>query len=98
MRASAGAVLACSMAITSTAALACGADIKLMETVSQGGKPPLLRCGREFNEMLNHVSKHEWKAALASYKSHVGNLGKGFSDSADAKAALAWLEKKAQDK
>ncbi len=98
MRAANVAFVACLLAATSTAALACSADTKLMEMVSRGGKPPLLRCGREFNEMLDHVSKHEWKAALASYKSHVGNLGKTFAEGADAKAALAWLEKKAQDK
>ncbi len=98
MRLLVGGLVACLLAASSNAALACGADVKLMQMVSEGGEPPLLRCGREFNEMLAHVSKHEWQAALASYRAHLGSAGKSIADTADAKSALAWLEKKAQEK
>lgn len=79
-------------------AAACGATIALLESVSNGGEVPLFRCGREFNEMLDAAGKKNWKRALASYKAHLGNLGKWQADSAESREALAYLEKKAAGK
>lgn len=76
-------------------ASACGATVALLESVSNGGEVPLFRCGREFNEMLAAAGKKNWKQALASYKAHLGNMGKWQAKSAEANEALAYLEKKA---
>ena len=79
-------------------ASACGTTVAMIDAVANGAEPPLLRCGREFNEMLAAAGKKNWKQALTSYKAHLGNMGKWQANSAEAKEALAYLEKKAAGK
>ncbi len=84
--------------LSAASASACGATAAMIDAVANGAEPPLLRCGREFNEMLAAVSEKNWAQALTSYKSHLANMGKRQADSAEAKEALAYLEKKAAGK
>ncbi len=84
--------------LSAASASACGATAAMIDAVANGAEPPLLRCGREFNEMLAAAAKKDWAQALASYNAHLGSMGKSQSGSAEAKEALAYLEKKAAGK
>jgi hypothetical protein len=90
--------LALVFVLTGTAAvLACGPrTVALIEAVAEMERPPMFRCGSEFNEMLARAQKKDWKGALAAYEAHLSGMGKWEADSANARATLDFLRKKAE--
>jgi hypothetical protein len=80
-----------------TACLACGpGTVALVQRVMKMEKPPLYRCGSEFNEMLARAQKKNWKGALAAYEAHLAGLGKWEAGSANATETLAFLRQMSQ--
>jgi hypothetical protein len=79
------------------AALACGPrTVALIESVMAMERPPMFRCGSEFNEMLARAQKQDWKGAFAAYEAHLRGIGKWEADSANARETLDFLRKKAE--
>jgi hypothetical protein len=78
------------------AVLACGPrTVALIEAVAEMERPPMFRCGSEFNEMLARAQKKDWKGALAAYEAHLANLGKWEAGFPNAAETLAFLRRKA---
>src|SRR5262245_17856940 len=79
------------------AALACGPrTVALIEAVAAMERPPMFRCGPEFNEMLARAKKKDWKGALAAYEAHLTGIGKWETGSANTRETLDYLRKKAE--
>ena len=73
---------------------ACGPDtVALLRNVQKMEKPPLFRCGTDFNDVMARVHVKDWKSALAAYESHLTHLGKWEAGSEDAKATLEYLRR-----
>jgi hypothetical protein len=81
---------------TTAPAFACGAGtVALIESVMAMDKPPVSRCGSEFNEMLASAHKKDWKRALAAYEAHLAKVGKRRGVSANESETLDFLRRKA---
>jgi hypothetical protein len=76
-------------------ALACSKTLEIIASFENTDTVPTFRCGAEFNEMLTHVSKKEWKAALAAYELHLTRVGKWQVGTPEAEDALKYLRAKA---
>jgi hypothetical protein len=80
------------------AALACGpGTVALIESVAAMERPPMFKCGPDFNEMLARAQNKDWKGALAAYEAHLSGIGKWEAGSANARETLDFLRKKAKE-
>jgi hypothetical protein len=83
--------------LSAAVALACGPrTVALIERVVAMERPPMFRCGPEFNEMLARAQKQDWKGALAAYEAHLRGIGKWEADSANVRETLDFLRRKAE--
>jgi hypothetical protein len=80
---------------SASAAFGCSKTVEIIASFEDTKTVPTFRCGAEFNEMLTHVSKKEWKAALAAYELHLTRVGKWQAGTPEAEDALKYLRAKA---
>ena len=75
---------------------ACGPNtVALIENLRTMDKPPMFRCGAEFNQMLERAHQKDWKGAVKAYEAHLAGIGKWQAGTADATATLAHLRRMA---
>lgn len=90
------ALLLATIVATAGTAHACGGDTAAMfEAAPTMTEMPMFRCGADFNKALSLAHAKDWKGALAAYEAHLAGIGKWQADSADARAALAYLRRMA---
>jgi hypothetical protein len=90
-------VLALAVFGSASTALACGpSTVALIESLTIRDRPPLFRCGSQFNKMLADAHKKDWRGALAAYEAHLANLGRWEAGSSNALETLAYLRRKAE--
>src|SRR5262245_16371434 len=92
-------LVAATLAVFGSQAHACGPTtldmVKAMDTVD---KPPLFRCGSDFNKPLELAHRKDWAGPLTHYQAHLRGLGRWEAGTKQANDTVEYLRMMARAK